>query len=85
MLALGDRLIALHLFLMFSLMFFGASGNFGAYGTILGIALIKLIVDLASHSREHMIAQAVGMGKSDQSGWNVGPGVIKFFIKTKHK
>ena len=71
MFQLGDRLIAMHLFVILGAMVFGAFRDVGinlvrGYGAIAGIIFIKLIADLATHSREHMIREAVGpLAESD--------------------
>lgn len=88
MMQLGDRLIAMHLFVMFGSMIGGTFWDFGTpssnlYSALIGIALIKLIVDLATHSREHMIAQALGLAE-DKPAW-VGREIINFFIKRRGK
>ena len=65
MFQLGDRLIAMHLFVILGAMVFGTLHDAGmnltsGYGALVGIIFIKLIADVAAHSREHMIRKAVG-------------------------
>src|SRR3989344_4505062 len=72
MFQLGDRLIAMHLFVILGAMVFGIFRDVGislasGQGAIIGIIFIKLIADLATHSREHMIREAVGPLSIDES------------------
>ncbi|MEK7090524.1 MAG: DUF6498-containing protein [Patescibacteria group bacterium] len=85
MLQLGDRLIAMHLLLMFSSIFIGVSDVFGAFGAVAGIALVKIIVDVAAHSREHMITQALGLPTFEQAGPGILMKAAKFFLKGGRK
>lgn len=79
MLQLGDRLIAMHLFLVFgfpilgNLSDIGVAAGYSRGAAIIGIVFIKLIADVAAHSREHMIAQALGTTKQG--------GIPQFFLK----
>lgn len=83
MLQLGDRLIAMHLFLVFGFPILGNLGDIGvaagySHGAaIIGMVFIKLIADLATHSKEHMVAQALGMAKQGS--------IPKFLLKFKRK
>ena len=87
-LTLGDRLIAMHLFLMFGSVIGGEFFDLSAtaqnlYNAVIGIAFIKLIADLAAHSKEHMIARAIGLVDNKPAG--VLEEVIKFFTKNRGK
>lgn len=79
MLQLGDRLIAMHLFLVLGFPLFGklaasgAAAGFSQTASLIGIVFIKLIADVSAHSREHMIAQALGTAKQG--------GIPQFFKK----
>lgn len=79
MLQLGDRLIAMHLFLVFgfpvlgNLSDIGVAAGYSRGAAVIGIVFIKLLADVAAHSREHMIAQALGTTKQG--------GIPQFFLK----
>lgn len=79
MLQLGDRLIAMHLFLVLgfpilgNLSDIGVAAGYSRGAAIIGIVFIKLIADVSAHSREHMIAQALGTTKQG--------GIPQFFLK----
>lgn len=79
MLQLGDRLIAMHLFLVLGFPILGNLSDIGVVAgysrgaAIIGIVFIKLIADVSAHSREHMIAQALGTTKQG--------GIPQFFLK----
>lgn len=83
MLQLGDRLIALHLFLVVgypildTLAGIGAASGYSQTAALIGIVFIKLIADVSAHSREHMIAQALGTTKQG--------GIPQFFLKRIHR
>lgn len=81
-LMLGDRLIAMFVFLMLGDVFSGAFADYKV-GVLFGIALIKLVADLASHSKEHMIAQALVMGNNMSTRF--GTGTFRFFVGGKRK
>ena len=82
-LMLGDRLIAMHVFLVLGSVILGL-GNLGVYGAVIGISLVKLIGDLAGHSQEHIISQAVGLGNA-MSNTRFGAGTIRFFVGGRKK
>jgi len=74
MFQLGDRLIAMHIFVILGAMVFGAlrdaSANLASgYGVIIGILFIKIVADLTAHAREHMIRKAVGPPAQESSKW----------------
>ena len=72
MFQLGDRLIAMHLFVILGAMVFGTLRDVGANlasgsGVLIGILFIKIVADLTAHSREHMIREAVGLPAQERS------------------
>jgi len=88
MFALGERLLGLHLLLMFSSIIAGY-GALGPTGAIVALSFVKLIADFASHTREHLIAQALGSGKiTPFPGYNLlfdKGGVFKFAVRSGKK